>query len=133
MGLGWAASFDQELVQKTWLEWINTERTANKLPAYTLNQKLNTTAQERSDTLNALHADGKRVMNVHQRKATDGYYNYHSINSRFAERGLVFQNINRATHTENIGRGVFRCKSEDCTQTILNATKSTLQFYLNEK
>jgi hypothetical protein len=28
---------------------------------------------------------------------------------------------------------VFRCKSEDCTQTILNATKSTLQFYLNEK
>ena len=51
----------------------------------------------------------------------------------FADLDLRFKNISRITFTENIGYGYYNCKYSDCTGALIQAVKSTFNFFMSEK
>ncbi|HMT27237.1 MAG TPA: CAP domain-containing protein [Candidatus Absconditabacterales bacterium] len=118
---------DMNTVRQARLGWFNTERKLVGVPAYSYNARLDATALERSDY------SKKNGTITHERNAGDGYYNYPVINQRFLDRGINPKNISRVTHSENIGRGVYKCSKADCTQNLITAIKSTFDFYMSEK
>lgn len=114
-------------LQTTWLGWVNDLRAKRGRQAYTLEPLLHKTAADRSETMK------NKWVGDHRRFATSPYYAYGEIEQRFADRGVTFVNISRATFTENIGRATFRCKTTDCTQTAIDAMRQTWNFYLREE
>jgi len=69
-------------VQSARLDWQNTERRKLGLATYTGNTILQSSAQDRAESLKDMGTV------THQRKATDGYYNYRSIKSWFSDHGV---------------------------------------------
>jgi len=123
-----AGSIDMPTVYDTWLGWNNALRADMKLPLYTLDSNLQATSLERSTTA------ATRGEITHKRDPKkDAYYDYAKIQRRFGDRGVTFKNINRSTFSESIGWGVYSCKQEDCTQSLIAAVKSTWNFFYSEK
>lgn len=118
---------DMAKVRGAWLSWNNDLRAEYNLDPYTYDTRLDVTALEWSQ----ISADRGYI--DHKRNPGDSYYNYPIINQWFLDRGLDFKNVYRVTHTENIWRGPYRCTQSDCTQKLIDAIRSTFDFYLSEK
>jgi len=121
------ANVDMARVRATWLQWYNEARVADGLYAYTYNHQLDRSAIAWSETNKA-----KGVMD-HKRSPGDAYYDYAKITAWFADLGLVFKNVNRVTHTENIGWGIYHCSKSDCTDDLIKSIRTTFDFYMAEK
>lgn len=106
-------SVSLDIIEQTWLDRVNELRTSRGLHEYVRSEKLSETAKDRSESLAA-----KGVAD-HRRYANSSYYDYRQITDRFADRGVVFENRNRSTHTENIARSTHNCNTDDCTQEII--------------
>lgn len=121
------ANIDMTRVRAQWLDWYNAERAKlGKFP-YVYNPQLNRSAVAWSETMQS-----KGAMD-HKRTGQTAYYDYNLITKWFADLGLVFKNVNSRTHTENIGWGYYSCSDSDCTDEVIGAIRSTLDFYLAEK
>lgn len=118
------ASMDMNVVQQTWLGWYNGVRQDLGLHPYAYNQQL-----ERSATVWSIEAV-KRGSITHKRPGQTAYYDYRRMVNWFADLGLRFQG---SLFTENIGWGVYRCQEEDCTDELIEAVRTTFDFYLGEK
>lgn len=115
-------------IRATWLGFYNDLRAAEGKHQYVYNTQLNRSATAWAEAMKA-----KGVMD-HKRPGQTAYYDYNMITDWFADQGLVFKNVNRVTHTENIGWGGFYCNNaDDCTDDVLTAIRGTLDFYLAEK
>jgi uncharacterized protein YkwD/predicted DNA-binding antitoxin AbrB/MazE fold protein len=121
------SNIDMGKVRATWLKWYNDARAAAGLYAYTYNDQLNRSAITWSETCKA------RGYMDHKRSPGDAYYDYNKITAWFADLGLVFKNVNRVTHTENIGWGMYKCSKADCTDDLITAIRTTFDFYMAEK
>lgn len=120
--------FDAKKLQDTWLSRTNAERKEMWANAYIVENQLVTTATQRSDLAKT------RGYISHERKKWDGYYNYAKIEKWFAERNIRFQNIQKMTFSESIGRGYVKCPANaDCTEALIKATKSSWSFFMSEK
>lgn len=127
MGENIPANVDMERVREQWLTWYNEERAALGKYAYVNNPQLH-----RSATAWAEEMKAKGVMD-HKRTGQTEYYDYNMITQWFADLGLVFKNVNRVTHTENIGWGYYSCSESDCTDEVIAMARTSLDFFLSEK
>nr|MDD3720526.1 CAP domain-containing protein [Candidatus Gracilibacteria bacterium] len=117
-----------EKVQKSWIGYYNDIRKSIGRELYTYDQKLNNTAQEWAET------SMNRGFISHKRDPNDSYYDYNKVTSWFADRGVVCKNVNKATSTENIGKGYYKCSSNtDCTDKLIAGVKEVFDMYLSEK
>ena len=114
-------------LQATRLSRVNELRVQRGRKTYSAEPLLDKTAADRSETMK------KKWVADHRRFAKSAYYAYGEIEKRFADRGVVFTNVSRATFTENIGRATFRCKKSDCTDDAIEAMRETWNFYLSEE
>lgn len=118
---------DIEEVRRVWISWINDARAAEGLAAYHQDKEL-----DHSATVWSLQArDGGTIS--HKRPGQKAYYDYAMIKTWFADLHLSFANVDRQTFTENIGWGVYSCKKGDCTQKLIDALRTTFDFYMSEK
>jgi uncharacterized protein YkwD len=118
---------DDEEVTRAWMTWVNDLRVERGLTPYSLDRQLSRTAQDWSD-----HAKVSGTI-THKREGQSAYYDYGMMKNWFATNDLEFANANSSTFTENIGWGVYKCKQEDCTDTFINALRSTFDFYASEE
>lgn len=119
---------DMSRVRTAWLWYYNTVRKNIWKNEYSFDEKLNDTAQEWSDT------SLSRWVMSHKRDSGDSYYNYNKITSRFKDRWVVCKNVNRITHSENIGRWYYSCSdSSDCTDKLIWGIKQVFDMYMAEK
>ena len=119
---------DMTRIRTSWLWFYNEVRKNKWRTIYSYESKLNDSAQEWSDTSLA------RWIMSHKRDANDSYYNYNKINSWFADRQIICENINRVTHSENIWRWYYKCSdSNDCTDKLITWTKEVFDMYMAEK
>ena len=114
-------------VRNTWIGWYNDVRNELWLTDYEYDSRLDRTALEWSNTAK------EQWFISHKRNPNDSYYDYWKIDAWFQERWIVAKNINRITHTENIGYGTYSCKKSDCTDTLINSIRSTFNFFMSEK
>lgn len=125
---------DEEKVRQTWLQWTNDLRNELGRTPYSIDRRLNSTATARS----------KWAANIgsisHRRRSGDSYYNYNRIVQWFKDTGneivwqpIEFRNVGRATFSESIGRGMYSCRVADCTQDMIDATRSTWNFFYSER
>lgn len=118
---------DMRRVRIAWLGLYNDVRTARGLTPYRLDPHLN-----RSSAIWSKRSADKGVME-HKRSSDQVYYDYSAIVSWFRDLGLEFENMNGITFTENIGRGPYVCSSDDCTDVLISALRSTFDFYMGEE
>lgn len=116
---------DMDRVREAWVSWNNEVRVG--LGPYGLNEDLNRSAVDWAKEIR----DKKTA--DHKRTGTSAYYDYVEITEWFADLGLVFKNVNRATHTENIGWGYYKCSEADCTDYMIERIRSTFDFFYGEK
>ncbi len=121
------ANVDMQEVRSAWLRWINDVRTQEGLAPYRTDRQLIRTAWLWSDRARSLGA-----MN-HKRDGQTAYYDYDMVGDWFSSLGLDFRNVKGSTYTENIGWGMYRCKKGDCTGDMINAVRSTFDFFMSEK
>lgn len=69
----------------------------------------------------------------HRRFSNSTYYDYGQLVERFADRGVVFKNVSRATFTENVWRAYFSCDSWDCTQEAINSVQRIYKYFRDEE
>lgn len=122
-----AYNIDMQKVRIAWLAWYNAERQKEGLYDYHYNNQLNRSAYIWSE-----FSKNREEMS-HKRIGQTEYYDYNMINEWFAKLGLQFENIDRVTFTENIGWGVLSCNDGECTDELIDAIKSTFDFYMAEK
>jgi uncharacterized protein YkwD len=122
---GWY--IDLTVLQTTWLQRVNELRASRGRHALTLHPVLHKTAADRSEAMK------QKGVADHKRFSSSAYYAYGELVNWFADRGVVFENVSRATFTENIGWAPFRCKQQDCTQTAIDAMRTTFDFYVSEE
>ncbi|MGE3279008.1 MAG: S-layer homology domain-containing protein [Candidatus Altimarinota bacterium] len=120
-------NIDMQRVRQTWLEWYNGERRTQGLHDYKYNNALNRSAYVWSDF------SMQRGELSHKRPGQTAYYDYNMINDWFRNLGLQFENVQRVTHSENIGWGPYSCNDSDCTDELLSTIRSTFDFYMSEK
>lgn len=110
-------------VRKAVLKWHNDERKSLWLKEYKYNLDLEWTAITWANNL----ANSGKTKNLHARKTSDGYYNYDSLLSWFAGLWVKFPKSMDwwASFSESIGYGMYRCSSNDCTQSLINSIKTT--------
>lgn len=115
-------------VRTSWLWYFNNVRKSMWRNPYSYDTMLNDTAEEWSDT------SLTRWYISHKRDPNDSYYNYNKITSRFKDRWVVCKNINRITHSENIGRWYYSCSDgSDCTDKLIWGIKQVFDMYMAEK
>lgn len=119
-------NIDMDKVRSTWLTWYNSARADNGLSAYVYNVQLDRTAFIWSDYSRS------RGYIDHKRVGQTAYYDYYMIEDWFRDLGLTFENDNRVTFTENIGRGPYSCEATDCTDELISSIKYTFDYYMNE-
>lgn len=88
--------FDTDRVEKTWLDWTNTERTLVGAPIISSYSGLAQTAKVWSSE------SEKRGEMSHRRTNKSAYYDYKEIEKWFSDQGLKFKNISRKTFSESI-------------------------------
>lgn len=118
---------DDQEVDRAWMTWVNGLRTSLDFVPYHLDAQLSKTAQEWAD-----HAKESGAIS-HKRAGQTAFYDYNRMTDWFAARDLTFENDDRSTFTENIGWGVYSCSKADCTQNLINALRTTFDFYMSEK
>lgn len=118
---------DMDRVRETFLGWYTDARAANGLPAYKYNEQLDRTAYVWSKY------SAERGYIDHKRIGQSAYYDYTMIEDWFRDLGLTFENVNRATFTENIGWYPYSCDEEDCTDELLQVMEYTFDFFMSEK
>ena len=121
---------DLTKVRDVWLWLHNTERIKLWLTSFTYSSALEWTA---STWANHLAFLGKAT---HQRKNTDGYYSYTSIKTWFEDQWIVFatqEKNGQWVFTENLWRGYYTCKKNNCTDDLIKAIKTTRSFFMSEK
>jgi uncharacterized protein YkwD len=118
---------DMDRVRETFLSWYTNARASNGLSAYKYNEQLDRTAYIWSKY------SAERGYIDHKRVGQSAYYDYSMIEDWFRDLGLTFENVNRATFTENIGWDVYSCDEEDCTDELLEVMENTFDFYMSEK
>lgn len=117
-------------IRQAWIEKHNTLRSELWLSNLQNNDQLNKTAQIRANHLAETMAP---TGTTHQRSSSDAYYDYDKILQWFGEQGVVFNETNTIAFSENIGYGYYRwCKDVDCTDKLLNQTRSTRDFFVGE-
>lgn len=121
------AKVDMQEVQRVWLGWINDARAQEGLAPYGIDKQLIRTAWLWSDRARDLGTIN------HKRDGQAAYYDYKMVGNWFSSLGLDFKNIKGSTYTENIGWGMYRCKKDDCTGDMINAIRSTFDFFMSEK
>ena len=121
------ANVDRNKVESSRISWHNQERSTLKLNPYSWSTLLDSSAQHRADYLESLWTT------THSRNAGDGYYNYRSIRSRFADQGVALDDESGTMFSESLGRGSYTCKKTDCTDTFIKAMKSTFTYFMREK
>ena len=115
-------------IRETWLGWNNTLREKSKLSSYVENETLDKTASFWS-----LNAVNKGAIS-HKRDGQKIYYDYPRMVKWFKGWGVEFKNISRATFTENIGWGYYKCPATgDCTDNMIKAIRTTYDFFVGEK
>lgn len=127
-------NIDMARVELAWLAWVNMARAEKGLSPYSTHSALSATAQEWAEF------SANRGYTTHGRpgdgcEGSTNYvcYNYSVIDQWFKDRGVNATNINRSTHTENVGFGGFKCSDSDCTDEAIAAIKSTYNFFYKEK
>jgi hypothetical protein len=118
---------DMSRVRLTWLTWYNEVRSDLNLNPYSYHPKLDITALEWSEL------SKRQWFITHRRNPSDSYYDYWKINSWFEEHWIKAKNVNRVTHTENIGYGYYSCSKSDCTDELIKSIKNTFLFFMSEK
>ncbi|MFA7284235.1 MAG: CAP domain-containing protein [Candidatus Absconditabacterales bacterium] len=124
---------DTLLFQQQRLTRVNTVRSGLNIYSYILDNNLNGTAQAWSD-----YSKSRNGIS-HKRYNSKAYYDYNLIQKRFEEAGLMFSKKKGTKVVENIGRGYVRCgklshtRSVDCTKALIDATKTSWNFFMSEK
>lgn len=118
---------DLQEVRRVWLSWMNDTRKEFGLAPYVSSKQLNRTAAIWSQKAKAIGTI------THKRTVSAAYYSYTGIESWFDAYDLTFENDNRATFTENIGWGMYKCNKQDCTQNLIDSIRTTYDMYLNER
>ena len=121
------SNVDLEKVRVRWLQWYNVIRASRGLAPYIYDPQLNRTAE-----IWSAQAAAKGSI-THSRTEKNTGYVYAAVRDWFAAQGLVFRNISGITFTENIGWGVFSCKSGNCTEKFISEIRSTFDFYVGEE
>lgn len=126
------SSVDSYRINKTqaakfWLDLNNDERESRGLYEYTFNDTLNQSAQTWSDYQKSIS------FATHKRDDNDMYYDYQKITKWLADESVVCKNIDKYTHTENVGWGAYYCDAQDCTAELQNAMTRTFDFYMSEE
>lgn len=123
--------FDEDKVEQYRLRRVNDLRIERWLTPMTTDYRLRETARDRSLSIRA-----KREAD-HKRSPDAPYYDYPVITQRFAERGIVFENINRATSTENIWRARHTCSDVtndvDCTDEVIADIRRIFNYFAAEE
>ena len=121
-------NFDEDLIEQTWIDRVNNEiRIPRWLKPISWEYRLRETARDRSLSLRA-----KGVAD-HKRFSYSGYYDYQVITDWFADRGVVFENRNRATSTENIGRARHTCEGDNCTDAVIKDIRRIYDYFASEE
>ena len=70
----------------------------------------------------------------HKRKKTDWYYNYSSVQQRFADLGIKFASIGsgKSSFTESMWYRGYSCSGADCTSTMIDSTKKSFDAFVKE-
>jgi len=110
-----------------WLDLNNEERASRGLYDYKFNETLNKSAQTWSDYQSSIS------FATHKRDDNDMYYDYQKITKWLADESVVCKNIDKYTHTENVGWGAYYCDAEDCTAELQTAMTRTFDFYMSEE
>ncbi len=127
---------DVAQVRDTWLQWTNYLRTEQlgDRGAYAADWRLNATASVWSQYSASIWSIS------HKRKASDAYYNYNWLVQWFKWKWeeltgspIVFRNVSRATFSESIWRWMWNCHEADCTDEVIEATRSTWDFFYKER
>ena len=118
---------DMEEAKRAWLSWVNGVRVSMKLTPYYYDKQLTRTAYAWS-----VQAATTGTIS-HKRPGQTVYYDYPRMVDWFQSKGITFANVDRQTFTENIGWGVFKCKSGDCTKKFIDSMRTTFDFYMSEK
>lgn len=132
-GSQWSISVDAALFQQQRLSRVNGVRSELGIYPYALDTNLHATAQTWSD-----YSKSKNSIS-HKRYGSKTYYDYNLIHKRFWDAGLLFGNKKGTKVVENIGRWYVRCgtlsheKTVDCTSALIDATKTTWNFFMSEK
>lgn len=133
--------YDSNLMQQERLWRINTERGVMKRNPYQLDSRLNTTAQARADFLRDTNQVNNKLMHDRtpatiSKKDWTWNYSYTEMKDRFASYDIYFTSKGTA-FTEIVGRGPVSCapdiSREQCTKRVINATNTTMDFFLWEK
>lgn len=118
---------DMEEVERAWSTWVNDLRLSKGLNAYSRNRQLLRTARIWSE-----QAKQKGSIS-HTRPGQTVYYDYPLMEQWFFDLGLTFANVNRNTFTENIGWGRYSCKKNNCTGALIEAIRSTFNYFIAEE
>jgi hypothetical protein len=121
------AGVDMQEVTRTWLSWVNDVRSDMGLHLYRPNKQLTHTARVWSVAARDLGSI------THKRPMQSAYYDYRLMTDWFESFDLEFDNDAGSTFTENIGWGMYRCTSEDCTQKMISSIRTTFDFFMSEK
>lgn len=122
------ANADAQKVREAWLAWHNDARAAQGLSPLNYHSDLEKTATAWSQ----YQVDNGYV--GHKRSSTDSYYNYNKITERFSDFGVKFANIGsgKSAFSESMGYRWYACKSGDCTDALLTATKKSFDAFMKE-
>jgi uncharacterized protein YkwD len=120
-----------QTVRDTLLGWHNDERISLGLSPYAYHSDLEKSATTWAEVLK----NEERTSNTHSRSSSDGYYNYESIMDRFGGLNIFFPSATngRASFSESVGWGYYKCSSSDCTDTLITQLKTTRDFFMSEK
>lgn len=118
---------DKQKALNYWLDLNNTERSSRGLYDYVFHESLNTSAQNWSEYQKSIS------FATHKRDSDDEYYDYHKINTWLKNNGVVCENRDKFTHTENVAWWWYVCREDDCTEELQTAMTRTFDFYMSEE
>ena len=118
---------DKQKAAQYWMDLNNDERESRGLYDYTFDSRLNNSAQNWSEYQKSISTA------THKRNPNDAYYDYQKITNWLASEWVVCKNIDKFTHTENVGWGGYTCSDDDCTDELQTAMTRTFDFYMSEE
>jgi len=118
---------DKQKAAQYWLDLNNDERESRGLYDYVFDSRLNNSAQNWSEYQKSISTA------THRRNSNDAYYDYQKITNWLADEWVVCKNIDKFTHTENVGWGGYTCSDDDCTDELQTAMTRTFDFYMSEE
>lgn len=121
---------DYTIIREEWIKKHNLTRSQAGLEILTSNHQLNKTAQIRA---NYLAENTIPTGSTHKRNGDNSYYDYTKILQWFGDQGVKFSDTSSSAFSENIWYGYYKaCNTDDCTDKLLNETRSTRDFFIGE-